>query len=866
MKFCWKLFLTLILAFAGGREVQGGGSGLNVIVVVNQNSTNSVALGNYYCEKRKVPSQNVLRTSWAGGNINWTENDFETVILNPLLSMLVSRNLTNQIDYVVLSMDFPFQVTDAMGLNSTTADLYYGFKPDDPPPAPGLPSSCSLPATSTNSYAGSEDIFHLAPPSTATSNSFLTMMITSDTLDHAKNIVDQGISSDNSFPTQTVILAHSSDPFRNIRYVNFDDVIFSTQVRGNYSILQTNLDSPLGLTNLLGFQTGVFQFNISPNTFVPGAIADSLTSYGGLIFGDSGGHTTLLAFINAGASGSYGTVVEPCAYFEKFPAPQNYFYQARGFSLAECYYQSVTNPYQGLMVGEPLAAPFARTPNASWNNLPLNAKLSGITNLSLQIAASDAQHPVQQVDLFLDGNFLQIATNIPPSANNIVYVTLNGFPTNYTIPTGASIKTVAANLATLLNQTSYANVTKVNAFAHGDRIEFQSFDSTKRGSQVSVAISNSIGTASALTTRLTDDSTTFLDSPARGIRSYSVTNVPQIGSFLEMDVVKTNGQTVVVSLTNNTSGVTISQFAKVFFDLINGNPNLQSVDGVSIENVLMHEDYSFAFGADDHSGDFDVRPRSPGWPAAQVKVRMRGGLNLDVTPSITNTLEANVTDLEPRNHLYVTAGLTNLPLTVALNTTALSDGYHELTAVVYEGSHVRTQKRISQNVLIQNSPLSAAFTLVIGATNNFVGNTLQFSVVANTNNVSKIELFSTGGSLGSVLGQSSASFNVPGTNLGVGLHPFYAIVMTGTGKQYQTETKWIRLFATEPPFPISISSPPLTLTWSATPGKTYEILSTTNLAVPFQVRDSVTVLNSSGQWVETNGSAAQRFYRLRTAN
>ena len=33
-------------------RVWAGGSGLNVIVVVNQNSTNSVQLGNDYCEQR----------------------------------------------------------------------------------------------------------------------------------------------------------------------------------------------------------------------------------------------------------------------------------------------------------------------------------------------------------------------------------------------------------------------------------------------------------------------------------------------------------------------------------------------------------------------------------------------------------------------------------------------------------------------------------------------------------------------------------------------------------------------------------------------------------------------------------------------
>src|ERR1051325_7950208 len=125
MKFCWKFYWRVLLALGITWQVHGGGSGLNVVVVVNLSSSNSVELGNYYCDKRQVPPQNVLRTTWTGGNINWTKTDFETVILNPLLSMISIRGLTNQIDYVVLSMDFPFQVTDATGLNSTTAALFY---------------------------------------------------------------------------------------------------------------------------------------------------------------------------------------------------------------------------------------------------------------------------------------------------------------------------------------------------------------------------------------------------------------------------------------------------------------------------------------------------------------------------------------------------------------------------------------------------------------------------------------------------------------------------------------------------------------------------------------------------------------------
>ena len=229
-------------------------------------------------------------------------------------------------------------------------------------------------------------------------------------------------------------------------------------------------------------------------------------------------------------------------------------------------------------------------------------------------------------------------------------------------------------------------------------------------------------------------------------------------------------------------------------------------------------------------------------------------------------LDQNLSDLQPRNHLYITAGLTNLPLTFALNTTTQADGYHELTAVIYEGSHVRTQKRLAQTVRIQNSTLTAAFTTLLGDTNIAVEAALQFSVVASTNSISKIELFSTGGSLTNVLNQSDVVFSVSGTNLGLGLHPFYAIVTANSGQQYRTETKWIRLVGADSPFPVSFAALPAMLTWPATAGRSYDILSTTNLTNSLQPSATVIPSNSAAQWTDTNPVAPQRFYRVRTSN
>ena len=91
---------------------------------------------------------------------------------------------------------------------------------------------------------------------------------------------------------------------------------------GDFSILRTNLDSPYGLTNLLGSQTGQASFSILSNTFVRGNCRQPDVVWGGVYEND--GQTNLLAFLNAGAGGSYGTVIEPCNSVQKFPSPQDH--------------------------------------------------------------------------------------------------------------------------------------------------------------------------------------------------------------------------------------------------------------------------------------------------------------------------------------------------------------------------------------------------------------------------------------------------------------------------------------------------------------------------------------------------------------
>ena len=178
-------------------------------------------------------------------------------------------------------------------------------------------------------------------------------------------------------------------------------------------------------------------------------------------------------------------------------------------------------------------------------------------------------------------------------------------------------------------------------------------------------------------------------------------------------------------------------------------------------------------------------PFTPARPAGRrpkSRSRFTASTNLLALPSGTNPLQDNLTDLRPRNHLYVSSGAASLPVSFVLDTTRFPDGFHQLTAVACEGTSVRTQTRVSRSVRIQNTALTATFTPLLAGTNATLDLPLQFAVTANATNISRIELFSTGGSVGVVSNQPSAVFTAPSATLGLGLHPFYALVTDTSGK------------------------------------------------------------------------------------
>ena len=130
---------------------------------------------------------------------------------------------------------------------------------------------------------------------------------------------------------------------------------------------------------------------------------------------------------------------------------------------------------------------------------------------------------------------------------------------------------------------------------------------------------------------------------------------------------------------------------------------------------------------------------------------------------------------------------------------------------------------------------------------------------ANATNISRIELFSTGGSVAVATNQATALFVISATDLGLGLHPFYALVTNQAGERYQTQRVWYRII---PAIPLAITGMPPMLSWPAIAGRQYELQSTTNLPVGFQTEAIIAATNSVIQWPIIPAGSVD-FYRVR---
>lgn len=184
-----------------------------------------------------------------------------------------------------------------------------------------------------------------------------TMMLAGRTPGNVRLMIDRGVRADGTRPVSTAYLVVTPDRARSTRAPRFLEAARYFGRRYRVRLLET--EGIRDVFDVMFYFTGTAHVPYLDRLgFLPGAMADHLTSHGGSLLGS--GQMSLLAWLEAGATGSYGTVVEPCNFPQKFPDPVVAMgHYLDGETLVEAYWKSVRWPGQGVFVGEPLARPFA---------------------------------------------------------------------------------------------------------------------------------------------------------------------------------------------------------------------------------------------------------------------------------------------------------------------------------------------------------------------------------------------------------------------------------------------------------------------------------------------------------------------------
>ena len=708
--FC---LLAPALAFAGGGP-------FNVLVVVNTNSADSVELGNYYAAAHGIPAHHVCRLGIATNLATLATNEFYALVRNPVTNHIAANGLSGQIDYLVLCMHVPTRVRDVEGVD---ASLFYGFKNA---PSYWEAGFCNLPANTSNEYFRAERSFRSADGLNDT-NGFVAFHLVASNLPAAKLVVDRGVAAQSSFPSSAMQLYMVGYIGRYVREVLFANAQFSfTALPGLAPACELGpyRQNMTGQTNVVGYQDGYANIPgavATGNVWLAGAYADHLTSYGGRITANltnASEQSTVLDWMGIGATASYGTVTEPCAYTEKFPDPLMAFFYARGFTIGESYFMAVEAPYHGLFAGDPLAAPFAAPPETTvLSHVPYQI-VAGTVPVQVSVAARSNGVPAAQLDLYLDERYFTNLAALGPTRNNKLSVVV-GSRTNTATVTAAD-DTLFEAVAALADAVNADGGSAVSARAFGDRLEliYKNFDFA--GDHLPVSASVSTGTASVLTLGVGLAATNLHPSVYRArkqILLYAHTNgvyspYANAGDTVTCTLTLTNG-VAVTNVVVATANETMPAILERLMAAINSNATLMATNGVVYDRLVQ---------AGHVLNQGTLFARTPGPVGATNRVEYV------VAPVVTNYglrtnfnfsgfLDDNPDDVRPRANVLFHVRPTNgvLAATASVDTAVLADGEHVLDFIARDGSAVAAQSRLSLPLLVANTSCVLTVSSAYGA-------------------------------------------------------------------------------------------------------------------------------------------------------
>ena len=272
-------------------------------LLVNDQDPQAMAVAAYYLDKRQLPPGNVITLSFPPA-------DTLSVAAFTALKAQIDAAAGPQIQAFAIAWTNPHKVecqslVSALALGADKKFCSTQGNPCSETAPSGLYDHATL-APFTD--LGIRPAMHLAGVSA----------------DEVFKLIDRGVASDSTHPTGVGYFVRTTDEARSVRWPDQQFTQSSWDFDGGLDLQYIDNSGGGGLDYLenkpdvLFYLTGLVDVpQIATNTYLPGAVADHLTSYGGQI--PQSGQMSIVRWLEAGATGSFGTVVEPCNYQTKFP-------------------------------------------------------------------------------------------------------------------------------------------------------------------------------------------------------------------------------------------------------------------------------------------------------------------------------------------------------------------------------------------------------------------------------------------------------------------------------------------------------------------------------------------------------------------
>ncbi|WP_136077895.1 hypothetical protein [Pontiella desulfatans] len=419
--FCHQIILSIMFSVFAWAQMPH-----EVLLLVNQQSQDSLKVANSFLAARQVPRRNVvyldIPESAYGGSATITPEQFTELIWAPANAVAKERGIDQQILAWVYSVDFPIRVkTDSYDRKQMSVGGMTFMRNKMPGlslveegkylsklfAGPNQRIKLNLNSMSLGMQKKGLGMDAKVPPEAAWLQRGLgermplpSMMLgyTGENGNDVQTVIDslvRGQRSDHRGMRSGINFVVSDDVRSKCREYQYYPAVNELKNRGITATVTTNF--PAGAENVMGILMGAEKVDPSQvKSFWPGAMAEHLTSWSAEF---QKPQTKLTAWIEAGATGSAGAVVEPYSNPNKFPSARFYAHYAAGCSMLESFYQSIACPLQSLLLGDPMAKPYA---------LPLSVNILGADNIEndftyLANAACQVQNAQFLYSFLLDG-------------------------------------------------------------------------------------------------------------------------------------------------------------------------------------------------------------------------------------------------------------------------------------------------------------------------------------------------------------------------------------------------------------------------------------------------------------------------------